>query len=68
MRTELKTDREFLEGFLETTGLKSLMEAQEQWGAWSRQLSDHEIARCMRGGYHSGRHEGFQYSKYYPRD
>lgn len=51
----------FLRGFMDGIGADSMTEAQEQWGGWSRQLSDMEIARIMDGGYEKGWTEAQSY-------
>ena len=43
-------DDDFLTGFCEATGLNRA-EAQEQWVAWSRQLSDKECEQIEDGGF-----------------
>ena len=49
---------EFLTGFAVGAKLKTRTEADEQWAAWSRQMSDLDRHLVEIGGWHSGYNEG----------
>lgn len=57
----------FERGFSESTGL-DLADAREQWGAFTRQLSDVERVRLERGGYIAGQREGRRFRDMFPVD
>lgn len=51
----------FLRGFADAAGL-GYDTMDEQWTAWSRQLSDTERSAIEAGGYASGHDEGRKYA------
>ncbi len=57
--------RAFLEGFAAETNLSD-SEADEQWAAFSRQLSDLERRRIERRGRKAGEIEGRRFARLYP--
>lgn len=56
---------DFLDGFADATGF-SREEANEQWAAFSRQLSDAEIKQIEDGGYDAGQDEAEKFRELYP--
>lgn len=57
------TTAEFILGFQSAAGLDRI-EADAQWAAYSRQLSDAEIDRIEAGGYESGLDEGARFAQF----
>ena len=58
---------EFLKGFAQATGLDR-QEAEEEWAAFSRQLSGITIRAIEDGGYEAGVREGRRFRAMYPEE
>ena len=57
---------EFLRGFAAEAGLASTTEADEQWAAFSRQLTDDARDCIESGGYEAGKIQGQSFREMYP--
>lgn len=58
-------NRDFLKAFGETIGANEIV-ADEQWAAYSRQLSDKQREAVERGGAKAGKREGKDFLKLCP--
>lgn len=56
--------KDFLRGFADGGSL-GYSQADEQWAAWTRQLSDAERARVEAGGYPKGHEEGVKFAVFH---